>query len=170
MTDDWPFVGPDLNTFGGNYPAFEADCYAAYYKDFHTSSPTWPVPGSTFGRPNRFEDGRCVTFWHLVSEGPIENERLPSLSRLERIGWPRELIEEFADVYPAASSSRIVWWRTVRKRDNRLLIALPDFSYVVIVTERKTYVLLLTAYPVRGGHSREKMKKEFRDYWSGEKF
>ncbi|MNH30689.1 hypothetical protein D3C79_909980 [compost metagenome] len=33
--------------------------------------------------------GKEATFWHMISEGNDEAERLPDLRRCERIRWPR---------------------------------------------------------------------------------
>src|SRR4030066_170192 len=39
------------------------------------------------------EKGKEATFWHLISEGKSEKDRLPDLRRCERIRWPRPIIE-----------------------------------------------------------------------------
>jgi hypothetical protein len=46
----------------------------------------------------------------------------------------------------------------------RILLAPPDFSYLVVLKDRGDYVLLLTAYCVEHAHHRRKLKKECAEY------
>jgi len=41
---------------------------------------------------------------------------------------------------------------------------LPDFSYIVVLATRSTYVLLWTAYTVERTHRREKLRREYQAY------
>jgi hypothetical protein len=41
-----------------------------------------------------------------------------------------------------------------------VLIALLDFSYVVVLGDRKTYLILITAYPVDRAHQRARLSRE----------
>jgi hypothetical protein len=45
------------------------------------------------------------------------------------------------------------------------VLALEDFSYVVIVADRGDYVLPWTAYYVEHSHRRNKLRKEYESYW-----
>lgn len=167
MTAPWPEPGPGLNDFGGDWDRFVDDCYVRYRADFYDSSVTWPIAGQPFKikRNPLADDGRCHTFWHIVTEGDIEDERLPALDRCECIGWPRMILDEFAQTYPDPSSGRIAWWLQRRGSEDRFVIAVADFSYVVVVADRKKYVLLWTAFPVEHRHRRRKFQREFEDYW-----
>ncbi|GGD12548.1 hypothetical protein [Nocardioides daphniae] len=167
MNHGWPPLGLHLNDAGGDFWGYVDKCYQLYYDTVHVQPRPWPVPGQSLNikRQPVDEKGRCNTFWHLVTEGEIEDERTPSTSRLERVGWPMALISEFNDIYPAAQSSRIRWWKTKRGAEERYAIALEDFSYVVIVADRKTYCLLWTAYPVEYESRRRKLRREFEEFW-----
>ncbi len=166
MTADWPPLGRDLNSFGGDWGAFDAHCYSCYWADFYTTRPTWPEADKSFNIKRHPEiDSRCATFAHITSEGRVESERTVALDRAERIGWPRLILDEFALTFPAAESERIVWWKSRRGNDWRYLIALADFSYVVVVADRGAYVLLWTAYPVEYDSRRRKLKAEWETYW-----
>jgi len=91
------------------------------------------------------------------SEGDIENERLPDLRRCERIRWPRSIIDN-------THSDHIKYWKNIRKGKERIVLALEDFSYVVIPSDRGEYVLLWTAYYVEHEHSRRKLWEECKVY------
>lgn len=167
MSGDWLALGRSLNDYDGDWTAYVDACYRDYEADFYNGALPWPVSGQRLSlkRMPVDADGRCNTFWHLVTEGQVEANRTPDLARLERIGWPMALLREFATTYPQPSSARICWWRNTRGRDSRYLLALADFSYVVVVADRKNYVLLWTAYPVERQHRRDKFQREYEDYW-----
>lgn len=104
--------------------------------------------------------GRSATFWHLISEGSTESERTPDLRRCERIRWPRPITD-------AIDGGRLRCWKTTRKGEQRYVLALPDFSYVVVIADRRSYVLPWTAYCVEQEHRRMKLAKEYAAAKSG---
>lgn len=163
MTESWPPVGAALDAFGGDWQKYRAFCYGEYY----TQKPVWPADGKRFAIKRQPEvDGQCHTFWHIVTEGSDEASRVIVPERCERVGWPRLILDEYAATYPARSSARIVWWKTARSGQTRVVIALADFSYVVVIDERADYVLLWTAYPVEYQSRRKKLRAEFEAYWA----
>jgi hypothetical protein len=101
-----------------------------------------------------------------VTAGSVEADRLPDLARLERVGWPMEILQAFHESYPVRRSAKICWWMNDRgSGKGRYLLALADFSYVVIVADRGGYCLLWTAYPVEYSNRRRRLRQEFEDYW-----
>jgi hypothetical protein len=129
------------------------DLYVHFHRDFVAAPPL------LLGMPFRMKrhpmrDGREATFWHLISTGDDEATRQLDHQRCRRICWPRALVD-------AVGTTRVLWWRTSRGTDQRIVIALPDFSYVVIISERQGYVLLWTAYYVHQPHRRRKLKREY---------
>jgi hypothetical protein len=101
--------------------------------------------------------GKEATFWHIISEGEVESERLPDLRRCERIRWPRAIID-------TSNFGFVKCWKTNRKGDERIALALEDFSYVVVLADRGEFVLLWTAYYVEQEHRRQKLRKEYEGY------
>lgn len=93
----------------------------------------------------------------MVSEGKVEADRTPDLRRCERIGWPRPLIEELAAVL--AGAGRVRCWCEDRKGAKRIIIAMADFSYALVLDDRGDYVLPWTAYAVERDHQRQKLEK-----------
>ncbi len=61
-------------------------------------------------------------------------------------------------------SSHLKYWRSKRKEEERIVIALADFSYVVVLADRGEYVLLWTAYYVEQEHRRQKLRRECKAY------
>ena len=144
-----------LEDCNGNWTLYLNAVYGHFRNDFVKSCPS--VEGRRCGiMRTPITDGKEATFWHIISEGKIESERVPDLRRCERIRWPRPIIE-------AMGSTRVCCWRRDAGQP-RILLALPDFSYLVVLKDLGNYVLLLTAYCVEPGHHRRKLAKECADY------
>ncbi|MEZ4299027.1 MAG: hypothetical protein R3B70_29025 [Polyangiaceae bacterium] len=96
--------------------------------------------------------GKSATFWHFVTQGSDEANREPVRERLERIAWPRALIVNAHD------GDRVCRWAAVRKGETRWHLTLPDFSYLVVLADRGSFLLPWTAYPVEHQHQRRKLE------------
>ena len=141
-----------------NWHQYLETIYQFFCQDFVSSKPNFE--GKRFAlKRHPIIKGKEATFWHMISEGNVEDERLPDLRRCERIRWPRPMIE-------ALESSHIKWWRNKRKEEERIVIALEDFSYVVVLADRGEYVLLWTAYCVEQEHRRQKLQREYEAFIS----
>lgn len=159
---------PDLIDFNeyGNWDAYLEVIHEVFLNDFVRQKPIWP--GKRFSLKRYPEHGgKSITFWHFISEGQIEEERLPDLRRCERIAWPRFFIDSFPDREPS-STDQIAWWKNKRGRETRLLLALNDFSYIVVMAERSDYIMPWTAYPVLQSHRQRKLEKEYWNYWNSQ--
>lgn len=165
MVDAWL---PELLLFedsDGNWGEYIELLHEKFLDDFHRSPPTWP--GKRVGLKRHPEyAGKSATFWHMISEGSTEADRTPDLRRCERIPWPRPLIGEFDDMPAGTGRSRIIWWKESRGKEERYLLALSDFSYVVVVVDRGDYVLPWTAFTVEYTNRREKFRKVYEAFWS----
>ena len=104
--------------------------------------------------------GKEATFWHMISEGNDEAERLPDLRRCERIRWPRPIIENTED-------AALKVWREPNGSGHRVLIWFAEAEYLVVLDERKDYILPWTAYPVEREHQQRKLEKRWERH-SGE--
>ncbi len=155
MSTDWlpPLVL--LKEHGGNWDRYLATVYGFFWTDFVSSRPSFSGQAVTLARPGLWK-GKELTFWHLISEGSSEGERLPGIRRCERIRWPRPMVE-------GVEAGCVRWWRSRRKKERRVGIAVDDFSYVVFLIDRRTYTLLLTAYSVERDHRRRKLAREWRE-------
>ena len=150
---------------GGNLPAlvpFSAygDCasylaglYAYFEADFITSTPSFESKRWAVKRQPLIM-GKEATFWHIISRADNRSGARPAVEmRCERIRWPRAMIDRHRD-----GSFRV--WQNTRGRSTRILIALPDFSYVTILEDRGSYVMLWTAYCVDGSR-RKQLRAEY---------
>lgn len=93
-------------------------------------------------------------FWHITSEGPVEEERLPDLRRCERIRWPRPLILHADDQCVKA-------WTEKRQGDSRVHLWLEDVGYLVVLSVKGDSAVLVTAFPTLEDHQRRKCARRF---------
>ena len=130
--------------------------YAIFEKDFILSQPLYDekkVSAQKFPEV----DGVHRTFYHITHEGEDEGNRQPDLRRMERIRFPRFIIDNNAN-------SEILVWENNRGRDTRIILYSDLENYVVVLTKRPGYYLFWTAYLVTHQHSKNKLMKEYESY------
>lgn len=156
---------PELLKFEGDWASYEDVIYAQYHADIVQNRPhLWGK--RIAARFNPETKGKGFSFWHVVSEGSVEEERTPDLQRCERIAWIAWLIDRCDGCHEGFS-----WWISVRttkkgRRENLVLWA-EDHDYVVILEPRDNHVMLVSAYPLHGRRA-AKLKQDRDDYWGDE--
>lgn len=145
-----------LNDYGGDWHHYLEAIYHYFKQDFLDSKPRFQQYRFAIKRYPLIE-GREATFWHLISAGKQESDRLPDLRRCERIRWPKPVIENF-------NEGKIKLWKNVRNRETRICLWLEEENYLVVLSERKDYVLLWTAYIVTWNHQKRNLRKEYEAY------
>ena len=145
-----------LATYGGEWEKYLKALYSFFKQDFIDSRPSFRGSKVAHKRLPVIE-GKEATFWHLISEGNVEQDRLPDIRRCERIRWPRPIIER-------CDEGVIKIWENERKGQKRICLWLENHDYLVILAERKEYVLLWTAYLVTEPHRKRKLMKEYEEY------
>jgi hypothetical protein len=98
--------------------------------------------------------GKSRTFWHLITSGKIEQERVPDIRRCERILWPAAIVEH-------AAHEEVASWRSDREGPPSILLAVDDFRYLVVMRPRGEYVLLWTAYHFEHYNQRARLRSEY---------
>lgn len=164
MSCDWL---PDLVLFedsGGDWSRYLDRLHLQFAADFMHTMPTWPRKRVGLKRHPEY-DGKSATFWHMISEGSSEADRIPDFRRCERIAWPRQIMDEFDDATPETTGCRIRWWVELRGAEKRYHLAPDDFSYVMVVADRGDFVLPWTAYYVEHEYRREKLRRKWRNFW-----
>src|SRR5580765_4755354 len=96
-----------MEDYQNNWDQYLEAIYQYFRQDFVTSKPYFE--GKHFAlKRHPIIKGKEATFWHIISEGQVESERLPDLRRCERIRWPCAIIE-------ASKDGLTKCWRTNRK-------------------------------------------------------
>ena len=153
MNSDWlpPLVY--LQEHGGNWDKYLRAIYEVFRTDFVLSHPDFRgLPVRIRHMPR--DDNKEATFWHLISEGKGEEERIPDLRRCERIRWPRPVVENHF-----VSGIRV--WESRRGVKTNICIWFLEVDYLVVLGKRNGYVLLVTAYPVIYDNKRRDLEREY---------
>ncbi|MBN1579458.1 MAG: hypothetical protein JXA89_02055 [Anaerolineae bacterium] len=145
-----------LNNYDGDWDRYVEAIYDYFEQDFVNETPYFQENKVVIKR-HPYYQGKEATFWHLISEGRIEDDRLPDLRRCERIRWPRPFIEH--------NNDRVIKvWKNKRGTQTRVCLWFEDQDYMVVLAERKGYVILWTAYPVTRSHRKRKLRQEYEAY------
>jgi hypothetical protein len=143
----------------------------AYLVEIHKKYMQYVVNGklSLKGLPIRFKHHPAhnkmgYSFWHAISEGPIEADRIPDLRRCERIHWIPWVINNIKDEI----EHFITWWEAKRKSESTIVLFFEEENYVVILARRRDYYLFKTAFCVSPRRKRG-LIKERADYWQSKK-
>ena len=144
---------PDIITleeYGGDFSSYLEAVYAIFRRDFVDSRPVFE--GTRLGlKKHPFIDGKEYTFYHFTHDGDIEKERLPNLRRLERISFPRPMIDNSTHPF-------LKVWRNKRGTNERILIFHEDESYLIVLEDRGDFILPWTAYLVEYKNRRIKLR------------
>ncbi len=149
-----------LEDYRGNIQTYFEEVYNVFNKDFVRSKPTFQ--GVRLGlKKYPIIEGKEYTFYHMTHSGDIENDREPDLRRMERIPFPRPIIDNSVHI-------DLKVWKNQRGTETRILIWHEKEEYLVILAQRKDYILPWTAYLVLQKHRKEKLMKEYSDYLKSE--
>ncbi len=159
MSQAAKLVFPDLiylHDYASNFQAYFSAVYAVFENDFIKSQPRYEGLKVAV-RKYPEVDGLHRTFYHITHEGEDENNRQPDLRRMERIRYPKFVIEQ-------NQHTEILIWKNRRGKDERILLFNNSENYIVVLTERKEFYLFITAYVVDTEHRKRKLLKEYEAY------
>ena len=158
MTDepDWLPQMVLFSDYGGDWESYLDAIYDYFKQDFVDSKPVFQ--GRRLGlKRHPMAQGKEATFWHMIQEGVVEEDRTPDFRRCERIRWPRPIIEHDAD-------KTIKVWVNQRRGEQRICLWFEQENYLVILADRGNYILPWTAYLVEQPHRQRKLQKEYEEY------
>lgn len=153
MTVNWLPPLLLMEDYGGNWERYFAAVYAVFAADFVDSKPMFQ--GRRLGLKRHPEyDGKSATFWHMISTGIDEAERIPDIRRCERMRWPKPIIEN-------DQSPDLKVWTEKRGSNYRVHLWCEEEGYLVVLDDRTDYLLPWTAYFVEQQHERNKLNKRW---------
>lgn len=159
MSQTVSLVFPDLMylaDYQGDFKAFLSAVYSVFENDFIRSQPLYEGLKVAVRRYPEM-DGLHRTFYHITHEGEDEENRQPDIRRMERIRYPKFVIEQ--NQHP-----EILIWKNRRGKDERILLFNERENYIVVLTERKEFYLFITAYLVDTAHRKRSLLKEYEAY------
>lgn len=145
-----------LHDYGGNFQAYFTAVYKIFEHDFIKSQPQYEGLKVAVRKYPKM-DGLHRTFYHITHEGEDENNRSPDIRRMERIRYPRFVVEQ-------RKHPEILIWKNRRGKDERILLFNESENYLVVLTQRRDYLLFITAYVVNREHRKRSLLKEYEAY------
>lgn len=147
---------PDLLLFqhyGGDWNTYCDALYEGFKEDFHSID--FDFDGKRIGlkkHPQTYN--RECTFWHMIQEGSVEDDRTPDFRRCERIRWPMAIIRN-------RNSEEVKVWRNKRGNKDRIYLLVEAARYIVVLDERSDYVLPWTAFYIQHDNSLRRLLREY---------
>lgn len=149
---------PEIYEFHGDWTAYVEELYQIYMDEVANAGLTFNnLPVKTKFQP--MTDNKGFGFWHVISDGEIEDERNIDIRRCEQVPWIPYWINQ-ATPPPALIS----WWKNKRGSHTHIVIMNEVNYYVVILAERNGYYLLKSAYTARRRRAQE-LLEERNAYW-----
>lgn len=148
----------DLN----NWQEYENVIYAIFTQDFVRSHPSFDGKKVNI-RKHPIEQGKEEAFFHVTCQDYSKaGNRVPDLRRCERIRWVRSFIENYnCDSSQCPECDGIKIWNEPYKMYTRTHILLEEERYMVVVENRETYSLLITAFYFDMDHKLNKALKRY---------
>jgi hypothetical protein len=148
---DWlpPLIA--WNDFNNDLSLYVEAVYSVFKRDMLDSVPLLS-DSPVRCRRDPIRDGKEAGFWHCTTEGKVEENRDPDMSRCARIGWLRTVIEHVDD-------SRVDRWTTDKRGDDRHYLWF-DEEYLIVLGVRKSSFQLITAFVTSQEHNKRKLRKE----------
>lgn len=145
-----------LEDFDGDFSQYMEAVYAIFKRDFVDSKPNWE--GKRFAlKKYPMEFGKEHTFYHITHEGDEEENRKPDLRRMERIAFPRVMIDN-------VSHPILKVWQNIRGDKHNILILHEEEKYLIVLREHEDYVLLWTAYYIEYSNRMRRLVKEYEEF------
>lgn len=146
---------PDLLRFadyGGDWAAYEAELNRVFMDEIARAGLVFRGEAVNCRRHAEVA-GRWASYWHLVQEGRVEDDRMPDLRRCERLRWVPWVIQN------AVAHLEIDEWQNTRGTEVNTLLWYRE-EYLVILGQRNGYWLLRSAYCTQKRGRMAQLRKE----------
>lgn len=145
-----------LEEYVGDAVRYLQAVYNVFVRDFVHSQPQFQGKRLRL-KVHPYIDGKEYTFYHFTHDGDIETERIPNLRRMERIPWPKPMIDN-------STEPELKIWRNQRGRHERILIFHDVENYLVVLEDRRKYILPWTTIYVDHPNRKKRLLKEYEEY------
>jgi hypothetical protein len=145
-----------LEDYQGNFSLYNEAVYAVFKNDFVKNKPVFQNKRLAL-KAHPLIDSKEYTYYHFTHSGNIETERIPDLRRMERIGFPKPMID-------FSNDKNLKVWRNKRGTSERILILHEIERYLVVLEDRKDYILPWTAYLIEDDSRLKRFSAEYQNY------
>ncbi|KKW17023.1 MAG: hypothetical protein UY56_C0005G0048 [Parcubacteria group bacterium GW2011_GWA1_50_14] len=144
----------ELTSFNGDAVKYLDHLFSIFKKDF-IDKPC-KLDGKVIVFDKRLLNGKPEGFWHVTSSlDKRTKQRTPDMRRCERLPWIKGIIENQHDTV-------VLSWRNDRDGEKRLLLFLESEDFLVVLGEKKTVFILITAIYVDNPAQKAKLLKEYK--------
>lgn len=156
-----PFGHGQGNDSAERWADFVEGLYGLYLKMVvHAGLMFRDLPVKCQFRPETF--GKHFAFWHMMQEGPVENDRTIDPKRCERLLWISWLLNSCDN-----GDARIrVFRQNPRNGEISWVLWLHEQEYAVILWKRNGYFLLKTAFMVKP-HKQQEFERDWQSFTKG---
>ena len=141
----WFSLRLESSFFKGDLEKYKDALYKVFKRDFVDNTVFCKGIKVDIIHEKYFED-KERSFWHIISEGGKDEDRVPVSGRAEILPWIKSLIEESGDCSEYRSWTK---YHDKTKHD-RLYIWCIANDFLVVLENRKSHYKLITAFPVIG--------------------
>lgn len=143
---------PELLYFDGNWEQYRRQLSDVFRTQLSNGNPSFRGTRITCKRHPETQ-GEWLAFWHLISVGEQENDRLPDMRRCERLPWVRWIIDN------ADNDNDIDVWEHQNRRERNVYLWYRE-EYLVVLSQRRDYILLKTAFHTPQEGYKRKLRKQ----------
>jgi hypothetical protein len=144
---------PELIPMEGEWPAYCEQIYDVFRRQVIEGDLRFDgLPVRPFRNP--MTDGKWMGFWHAISEGRVEADRLPDMRRCERIAWISWAVSN------ASTDPELCWWPTARGTLENVVIWSEPHDYVVVLGKKRNWYAFITQYHVDRSNRRRDLARE----------
>lgn len=145
------------NTFD-DYKSYEDAIYQVFLKSFSYKKFTY-CSKRIVEKKYPLVSEKSGTFWHIISTGDNESNKLPDFNRYETIAWPGFILD-----YCLCNCQSLLIWEAKKKGKVRVHIYCREIEYIVVLEKHTEYYIFWTAFPVIYEHTKKKLLKEYNNY------
>lgn len=145
-----------LEEYGGDFDSYNEAVYEVFRNDFLISLLSFNGTKLRL-KKHPYVDGKEYTYYHFTHSGDIETERTPDFRRMERMPFPKPMIDN-------SNHNDVRVWRVKRGSKDRILIFSESAQYLVVLEDRGDYILPWTGYYIEYSNKIRRLIKEYEAY------
>lgn len=143
-----------------NYKKYEDDLYQILKQDFVDHEVIF-LGKRVYLDFNKIENGKSDTFFHVVCG---DKKAYPNFRRMERIKFPRQIIENYNECTSCIESCKIKMFYKKIKGKHRYHLFSKEYRYMVVLEDEGKRMKLVTSFYVDKGYMLHNYDNDYKNY------